>query len=726
MEHVPGVVLTHYCRNHKLSIEGRLALFMQICDGVQHAHMKGILHRDLKPANILVREIDGRPLAKIIDFGLAQPTDPIQIRATLHEAVHSIVGTIAYMSPEQAERVEGDLDTRTDVYSLGVVLYELLTGQLPITADEIKHHGLFEVGGMLRDYEPRKPSTRLSQLGEQLSPLAAERSVSPARLCSRVRGELDWVTMKAIASERNRRYGSVRDLGRDVERFLQNRPVEAGPPSRLYVARKWLQRHAAGAAVAATLALGAVAFSFVTSSLAAEARAAETRRELGSKGLLVGEYLRRAEDELWPADEHRVGALEAWLRETAPYLALDAELAAYEDELRVELEQGTDDVAREVAASQLRILTTGRGHCAALASMRARVGARLERARALRQRTIVAHAARWQLARTELAADPRFDGFGLPDLSGLVPLGKNPRTGLQEFYVFESGVGSLPDESNHDYDVDADTGVILALIPGGEFAFGEDGEIVRKVGPFLISRYEMTQAQWARLVTEATDDPVRAAAGNPSRPFEFVQTTAGNPGMLGDDVALRALGLDAPFWSHPVQQVSWRRARALLPRWGLRLPTAAQWMWAANGKAEREFTQAWIGEATGRFVNFRDEFARSYWNATDPPSGPESASWDGFVFTCPVDAKAANGFGLVNAIGNVAELVRDGYAPQPMATTAGPEQFTVGAEQAGRALAYGGHFNTVWDVDTMTRQLPLGNAYSEVGLRPVFPLPGGR
>ncbi|MFT7536240.1 MAG: serine/threonine protein kinase, partial [Hyphomicrobiaceae bacterium] len=158
MEYVPGQPLSDYCRDHRLSLKQRLHLFGQICDGVQHAHMKGILHRDIKPGNIMVREVDARPVAKIIDFGLAQPVDPLQIRASLHEAMRQIVGTLVYMSPEQAARKEGDLDTRTDVYSLGVVLYEMLTGELPLNMESIEREGIGAFAVLLRDHTPKKPS----------------------------------------------------------------------------------------------------------------------------------------------------------------------------------------------------------------------------------------------------------------------------------------------------------------------------------------------------------------------------------------------------------------------------------------------------------------------------------------------------------------------------------------------------------------------------------------
>ncbi|MCA8976883.1 MAG: protein kinase, partial [Planctomycetes bacterium] len=635
--------------------------------GVQHAHMKGILHRDLKPGNILVREVDGRPQVKIIDFGLAQPVDPLQIRATLHEALHTIVGTLAYMSPEQADRVEGDLDTRTDVFSLGVVLYELLTGKVPIEADQIKRAGMLDVGGLLREYVPQKPSTRLSQLGPELATAAAERSLSPGHLCARIRGELDWVTMKAIANDRGRRYASVQDLRRDIERFLQNRPVHAGPPSAWYSARKWAQRHLAGLLVAAVLVLGGAAFLATAGSLAAKAKEAELRRELVAKAWLIGDYLERADDELWPADAEHAPAMRAWLRETEHYPDLDVELHAFAAELRSQLDSLGAGVERDVVQSQLRQVEAGRDYFAKLGPARERIAARLERALTLRQRTVAAYEAAWQRARDELKEDDRFVDFALPDIPGLVPLGLNPTSGLQEFYLLDNGRGAIPSKQDHDYEVTADTGLIFVLIPAR--ACGPPGTPDRcEVSPFLMSRYEMTQAQWVRLLAEGEIDAEEADRLNPSLETERIQSVCGVIELFPSPEKRKLLGFSAPNWVHPVQGMSWPVAQSRLARAGLQLPTMSEWNVCAYRIVNSRLTTdgLWSG-GRGRYVNFWDRFGDAWFASGDLGAQDPDDDWDGFVFTCPVDALAPNELGLHGTFGNVAEYTCDSAESDPLA-----------------------------------------------------------
>ena len=286
MEYVPGQPLDEYCREHKLTLAQRLAVFAQVCDGVQHAHRKGVLHRDQKPANVLVREIDGHSVAKIVDFGLAHPVDPTQLRDTLVGEVRKFAGTVGYMSPEQAE-CSADLDIRADVYSLGVVLYELLTGQLPNDFGSLRAEELLQLGQFLRLHEPPKPSTRLSRLGDELTSTAAERRVSPKRLRSQVRGELDWVTMRALAADRRERYATVRELGQDIERFLKQQPVSAGPPSAVYVLRKWVRRNARAVAAAAVVVVLVGLSAANAIRLARVAEAAESRRDRVAQAAVI-------------------------------------------------------------------------------------------------------------------------------------------------------------------------------------------------------------------------------------------------------------------------------------------------------------------------------------------------------------------------------------------------------------------------------------------------------
>jgi serine/threonine protein kinase/tetratricopeptide (TPR) repeat protein len=242
MELVKGIPITRYCDQECLTPRERLRLFIPVCQAVQHAHTKGIIHRDLKPSNVLVAPYDGRPVPKVIDFGVAKATGPRLGEESVVTEVGSLVGTLEYMAPEQAELNNLDVDTRADVYSLGVLLYELLAGSPPFTAKQLRGAALPEVLRMIREVEPPTPSTRLS-LTEELPAIAAKRKVEPRRLAKVVRGELDWVVMKCLEKDRARRYETADALALDLDRFLKDEPVAAGPPSAGYRLRKFVRRN---------------------------------------------------------------------------------------------------------------------------------------------------------------------------------------------------------------------------------------------------------------------------------------------------------------------------------------------------------------------------------------------------------------------------------------------------------------------------------------------------
>ena len=244
MELVRGMPITEYCDQAQLDIRGRLELFMTVCQAVQHAHQKGIIHRDIKPSNVLVTLHDGQPVVKVIDFGVAKAVNQQLTERTIYTAFTELIGTPLYMSPEQAELSGLDVDTRSDVYSLGVLLYELLTGHTPFDRDTLAKAGLDEMRRMIREDEPPRPSHRISTLkADAGSHVSQRRGIDQRQLTRALRGELDWIVMKALEKDRNRRYESASAFAADIERYLNDEPVTAGPPTLRYRLRKFVGRH---------------------------------------------------------------------------------------------------------------------------------------------------------------------------------------------------------------------------------------------------------------------------------------------------------------------------------------------------------------------------------------------------------------------------------------------------------------------------------------------------
>jgi serine/threonine protein kinase/Tfp pilus assembly protein PilF len=292
MELVHGIPVNDYCDRHKLSTKERLELFVAICQAVQHAHQKGIIHRDLKPSNILVAIQDGQPVPKIIDFGIAKATSHHLIERTLFTEQGQLIGTPEYMSPEQAEMSGLDIDTRTDIYSLGVILYELLAGALPFDAAKLRSAGFMEIQRIIRESDPPKASTRLSALKNTQAEIAEKRKTDPGSLLKQLRGDLDWITMKAMAKDRTYRYASASELVADIGKHLRDEPVSAGPPSVPYRLRKFVRRHRIGVIAGALVLFALIAGVTGTTMGIIKARKAEQKaKNEAAKTEAINSYL---------------------------------------------------------------------------------------------------------------------------------------------------------------------------------------------------------------------------------------------------------------------------------------------------------------------------------------------------------------------------------------------------------------------------------------------------
>jgi eukaryotic-like serine/threonine-protein kinase len=348
MELVRGVPILEYCDTEKLETSRRLELFIDVCNAIQHAHQKGIIHRDIKPSNILVTLHDGKPVPKVIDFGIAKATSSELTDKTLFTQHRQMIGTPAYMSPEQAEMSGLDIDTRSDIYSLGVLLYELLTGTTPFSNDELMSKGFAEMMRIIRDVEPHKPSTRLSTMGETITRTAQLRHAEPGKLRSILKGDLDWIVMKCLEKDRQRRYDTANGLGMDIQRHLAGEAVLAAPPSRVYRLRKGIRRNkaafTAAAVVGVALLLGVVGTSWGMVNALQQREIARSAQRAESQQRQDAERAREAEA------EQRLRAQESERRaiEAAALAQREAERAEAEARLALEAQAREQTRAEEL------------------------------------------------------------------------------------------------------------------------------------------------------------------------------------------------------------------------------------------------------------------------------------------------------------------------------------------------------------------------------------------
>ncbi|HEX5042519.1 MAG TPA: bifunctional serine/threonine-protein kinase/formylglycine-generating enzyme family protein [Candidatus Polarisedimenticolaceae bacterium] len=765
MEHVPGVPISDYCDGRRCTVAERLQLFVKVCLAVQHAHQKGVIHRDIKPTNVLVSEQDGAAVPKVIDFGVARAATGADTDGLGRTSAQTLVGTFEHMSPEQAAPGAAHVDTRSDVYALGVLLYELLTGRRPFQLRSREMGSLAELQRRILEEPPPPPSAMLRS-GDPRQ-VARRRGCSARALVRNVAGDLDWIVLRAMEKDPGRRYPSASELAADVERFLRAEPVLAGPPSIAYRLRRFLVRHRA--AVAAAVMVGLVGTVGWTLSLRERRIAAERLadyRNLADRLLL--EDCRRRAASLWPPWPETIPAMERWTRE-AEALASRAEfhagrLRALRARARLEItEHGTGTRLADLLAvreklrraqgdrsflqaklrqaeEQIAALRADRGrlqrfvfaspedqrlhdHLATLVEdlqkladrdpargLIAEVGRRRALALAIEHATLVEAASAWARAVASIADPevcPRYAGLRIAPQVGLVPLGQDPASGLWEFLVW--GTGQAPRPGRRGWIVAPDTGMVLVLLPGGAFTMGTSTDRDR--------------------VAWSNEGPAHAVRLDPFFLSKYEMTrgqwrrlTSREPSLQTPPRPLTE-GERERRDVEPVDQVYWQESRDVLARLGLALPTEAQWEYAARGGTTSPWYTGASAVALRGHANLRDDTAR---RADGRRAMGVYETWlhDGYAGLAPVGSFRPNPFGLHDVIGNVSEWCADWFQVYDCPVRPGTgERIPVDAGPM-RRIVRGGNRGTpaARARVTLRAHMDPGTAEAGAGLRPSRPL----
>ncbi|MFQ5503557.1 MAG: SUMF1/EgtB/PvdO family nonheme iron enzyme [Planctomycetota bacterium] len=715
MEYIGGVPITQYAGERRLPIRQRLELVQQVCAGVQHAHQKGVIHRDLKPGNILVTLQGERPVAKIIDFGLARATDHRLVEATLFTREDLVIGTPAYMSPEQARIGRIDIDTRTDIYSLGVLLYELLTGGPPFPSVELRAAGILEMQRVIREEDPPRPSSRIAR-SEDLDH-AAQFGTDLRVLRRSLRGDLDWITMKALEKDRARRYETAGALSEDIKRHLRHVPVEAGPPSPAYRLRKFLRRHRgqviAGSLVLLTLVAGVIGTTLFavrasrnaeaarTNEAAAKASEQQAVRNLTRFNLLryridLDDALARAKT-LFPAWPENIGKLGDWLDRSKPLLE-EAPLAVRRAEARLREEAGTLAAKRAERGRVLEALARVDPAAADAAVRREELG---ERSLALGSEIgelepRVSEPARRFLLQTlgkldaELAcfADPKAGTYA--DVRARLAWAEEIESRSVDRHreawdesrrILEQPDGVSASQRYEEYPIDLapQIGLVpLGIDPGSkllEFGHPASGEIPARdplSGKLQMDTksslvFILVPGGRSRLGSEPNDlvkpeeTPAHELLLEPFFLSKYEMTHAQWDRLAGHwriDASHDATQLaeKAGFEVKPIIRVSWNDCSTLCQAWGLELPTEAQWEHACRAGSSTQWSTGDTPDTLEGYANVGDQSGRRAFRIR----GRRAARFDdGHVGRAPAFEFRPNAFGLHGMHGNAAEWCRD-------------------------------------------------------------------